>query len=103
MVKYKLSELAKDFSVNNKVIIDTLTKHGKNPKNASHTLNEEEINIVLEALTQANQVASVDEMRKIQAKAAEERNNASKAEQPKDEQSEKPVSEKKQEEAGKMT
>ena len=108
MVKYKLSELAKDFSVNNKVIIDTLTKHGKNPKNASHTLNEEEINIVLEALTQANQVASVDEMRKIQAKAAEERNNASKAEQkkaeqPKDEQSEKTVSEKKQEEAGKMT
>ena len=103
MVKYKLSESAKDFSVNNKVIIDTLTKHGKNPKNASHTLNEEEINIVLEALTQANQVASVDEMRKIQAKAAEERNNASKAEQPKDEQSEKTVSEKKQEEAGKMT
>ena len=103
MVKYKLSELAKDFSVNNKVIIDTLTKHGKNPKNASHTLNEEEINIVLEALTQANQVASIDEMRKIQAKAAEERNNASKAEQPKDEQSEKTVSEKKQEEAGKMT
>ena len=42
-------------------------------------------------------------MRKIQAKAAEERNNASKAEQPKDEQSEKTVSEKKQEEAGKMT
>ncbi|MBQ2910728.1 MAG: translation initiation factor IF-2, partial [Clostridia bacterium] len=103
MVKYKLSELAKDFSVNNKVIMDTLTKHGKNPKNASHTLNEEEINIVLEALTQANQVASIDEMRKIQAKAAEERNNASKAKMMQEEQSEKTVSEKKQEEAGKMT
>ncbi|MBQ6868134.1 MAG: translation initiation factor IF-2 N-terminal domain-containing protein, partial [Clostridia bacterium] len=83
--------------------MDTLTKHGKNPKNASHTLNEEEINIVLEALTQANQVASIDEMRKIQAKAAEERNNASKAKMMQEEQSEKTVSEKKQEEAGKMT
>ncbi|MBR5265429.1 MAG: translation initiation factor IF-2, partial [Clostridia bacterium] len=103
MVKYKLSELAKDFSVNNKVIIDTLTKHGKNPKNASHTLNEEEINIVLEALTQANQAASVEDIRKIQAKAAEERANASQAKMVQEEESEKTVSEKKQEEAGKMT
>ena len=103
MVKYKLSELAKDFSVNNKVIIDTLTKHGKNPKNASHTLNEEEINIVLEALTQANQAASVEDIKKIQAKAAEERANASQAKMVQEEESEKTVSEKKQEEAGKMT
>lgn len=100
MVKYKLSELAKDFAVGNKVIIDLLTKHGKNPKNASHTLNDEEINIVLEVMTQENQAKSIDEIRNAQIKAAEERNNAAKA---KIMQNENTVSEKKQEEAGKMT
>ena len=79
MAKIKLSELAKDFAIGNKVIIDILAKHNKAPKSASQALTEQEINIVLEELTQKNQVSNVSDIRALQIKAAEERNNAMKA------------------------
>lgn len=101
MAKYKLSELAKDFAVANKVITDILSKYGKTPKSASQSLDESEINIVMEVMTQQNQVKNIDEAAaELKAKALAEKQE--KTAEVKTEKKEKETSDKKQEEAGKM-
>ena len=78
-IKYKLSEVAKDFGVSNKVVTDILTKLDKAPKSASVALAEEELNLVFEAITQENQVESLDYILQAGAKAAENRREAAEA------------------------
>lgn len=60
--KIKVLDLAKDLNLDNNKIIDVIAKYGNSTirKKPSSAVSEEEINIVLEHLTQNNQVTSFD-------------------------------------------
>ncbi|MEA4920998.1 MAG: translation initiation factor IF-2 [Clostridiaceae bacterium] len=56
MIKYKLSEVSKDFARSNKEVSEILGKHLKAPRSNAQVLTEEELNVVFEDLTQNNQI-----------------------------------------------
>ena len=58
--KIKISDLAKDLNVPGNDIAELMGEYSEVKKKPSATLNEEEINLVLEHYTQQNQVASFD-------------------------------------------
>ena len=58
--KYRVHELAKDFGRNSKEIADILTKYATTPKNHMQVLDDKELSVVFEYLTQHNQVESVE-------------------------------------------
>ncbi len=61
MIKYKLSEVAKDLNVTNKDVSEVLKNHLNVAKKPAANLTEEELNIVFEHYTQANSVSSFDD------------------------------------------
>lgn len=61
VIKMKVSDLAKDFGAPNKAIIEMLSKYCEGPaKKASSVLNEEELNILFDAITQVTALKSLD-------------------------------------------
>ena len=58
--KIRITDIAKSFGVKNKDIADILTRYATAPKSASAQLNEEELSLIFEYLTQHNQIASVE-------------------------------------------
>ena len=62
MIKYKVSDLAKDFAVSPKQIMEILGKYGSAPKSNSQSLTEEELNTVFDHLTYHNQIGSLAEV-----------------------------------------
>ncbi len=71
LVKYRVHEVAKDFGVTSKVITEILTEYATTPKNHMQVLEDEELSIIFEYLTQHNQVESIAEVFADTAKAAE--------------------------------
>lgn len=61
IIKVKVSDVAKDFGKNNKDIIDILSNYCEGKKTANTVLEENELNILFDKLTQDNSVASFDE------------------------------------------
>ena len=62
IIKYKLSDVAKDFNKSNKEIVELLAKYIEGPKKkATNALDDKELNIIFEVLTQENSVESFDE------------------------------------------
>ena len=74
--KYKISELAKDFGVSSKDIIDIVTEKTGAAKKSGAVLNEAEISVVFSTLINDNEVKSFDE---YFATGAESREAAKKA------------------------
>ena len=62
LIKYRVHEVAKDFGVTSKVITDILTEYATTPKNHMQVLEDEELNIIFEYMTQHNQLASIAEV-----------------------------------------
>ncbi len=60
--KYKVNELAKDFGMQTKQIIEILGKYFPTPKKSGQNLDEQELNVVFEYLTQNNQVGSIQDI-----------------------------------------
>ncbi|MDE7261731.1 MAG: translation initiation factor IF-2 N-terminal domain-containing protein, partial [Oscillospiraceae bacterium] len=58
--KYKVNELAKDFGMQTKQIVEILGKYFKTPKKSGQNLEEKELAVVFEYLTQHNQVSGLD-------------------------------------------
>ena len=58
--KYRVHEVAKDFGVNSKVIMDYIASVYPGTKNHMTTLTEDELNVVFERFTQENQIADMD-------------------------------------------
>ena len=81
-IKYKVNELAKDLGLQTKDIIDVLGKYSDAPKKSGQNLEEEELNLVFEYLTQNNQISGI-EVIFAEAAAAEEAKQA-KAQQSKE-------------------
>ncbi len=58
--KYRVHEVAKDFGKNSKEIADIMTKYFTAPKNHMQVLEDNELAVIFEYLTQHNQVASIE-------------------------------------------
>ena len=59
-IKYKVNELAKDLGLQTKDIVEVLTKYYDAPKKSGQNLEEEELNLVFEYLTQNNQISGIE-------------------------------------------
>jgi len=70
-VKYRVHEVAKDFKIPTKAIVEILTKYGTEPKNYRQILTDRELSIIFEYMTQHNMVEDIDAQ--LQAQAAERR------------------------------
>lgn len=84
VIKYKVSDIAKDFGKNNKDIINILSEYCEGPaKKANTVLEENELNILFDKLTEDNSVESLNDYFNSAKKAekkkpAEKKNAASK-------------------------
>ncbi len=58
--KYRVHEVAKDFKKNSKEITDILTKYATTPKNHMQVLEDRELSLIFEYLTQHNPVESIE-------------------------------------------
>lgn len=80
MIKYKVRDVAKDLGVSVKEILDILEKNCGVTKKAMATLEESELNIVFDAVTQKNNVANFDKFFASRNKTAEPAKAEGKAE-----------------------
>lgn len=55
--KYRVHEVAKDFGVSTKEITEILTKYRSAPKNHMQVLDDTDLSVIFEYLTQHNQVS----------------------------------------------
>lgn len=62
LVKYRVHEVAKDFKMNSKDIAQILTEYATVPKNHMQVLEENELDLIFEYLTQHNQVEDLAEV-----------------------------------------
>ena len=80
MIKYRVSDVAKDLGVAAKEVIDVLAKYVDTPKKTATALVEEELDIVFEYYTQKYQVANLEEYFAKADKVREEKATKEKAE-----------------------
>ena len=59
MNKYRVHEVAKDFKLNSKDIAEIMTKYSQTPKNHMQVLEERELAVIFDYLTQHNQVENM--------------------------------------------
>lgn len=81
VIKYKVSDIAKDFGKNNKDIINILSEYCEGPaKKANTVLEENELNILFDKLTEDNSVESLNDYfnsaKKAEKKKPVEKKNA---------------------------
>ncbi|MCI7370113.1 MAG: translation initiation factor IF-2 [Firmicutes bacterium] len=69
MMKYRVHEVAKDFNSTSKVISQILTDYATTPKNHMQVLENDELDLIFEYLTQHNQVGSIAEIFNTPAQA----------------------------------
>ncbi len=62
LIKYRVHEVAKDFDTSSKVITEILTEYATTPKNHMQVLEDQELDIIFEYMTQHNQIASIAEV-----------------------------------------
>ena len=66
--KYRVHEVAKDFNMTSKAIAEILTKYATAPKNHMQVLEDGELSVIFDYLTQHNQCESMEDLFKIPAK-----------------------------------
>ena len=71
VVKYRIHEVAKDFNVASKEISQILTDYVAPPKNHMQVLENPELDIIFEYMTQHNEVGSLEEVFKVTPAAPE--------------------------------
>ncbi len=76
MIKYRVHEVAKDFDVPSKDIVTLLSKYFDDAKKSQTALEEHELDIIFDYMTQNNQVESFDSYFAAGEKAREERRAA---------------------------
>ena len=96
MIKYRVHDVAKDLSVPNKDVIDTLEKYEGQTKKYMAALTEDELNLVFESFTQKNNSENLNEYFAQAAKqqpvvVAEQPDVAIAPEKPAQKQAEKPA------------
>lgn len=86
MLKYRLKEVAADFSVAPKEITEIISKYYEKPKSNTQVLTEEELNVVFDYMTSHNQIASLEQVFQAQAKAAPKQEKPAEAPKPQKEE-----------------
>jgi len=71
LIKYRLHEVAKDFKLSSKEVTQILTDYATTPKNHMQVLEDDELSLVFEYLTQKNQVESIEEIYAVEEKKPE--------------------------------
>ena len=69
LMKYRIHEVAKDFGVPTKVIMELYEKHFGKPKNHMQVLEEDQLNLLFDVFTKSHQVASLEEALKATGEA----------------------------------
>ena len=82
LVKYRLKEVATDFGVAPKVIIEIVSQYFEKPKSNTQVMTEEELNVIFDHMTQHNQITSLEQVFAVQP-AEKPKQEAPKAEAPK--------------------
>lgn len=62
--KYRVHEVAKDFKVTSKVVIEILSEYAETPKNHMQVLEDGELDIIFDYFTQHNEIESIEEIYK---------------------------------------
>ncbi len=79
LIKYRVREVAKDFDVPSKDIVKILTDYLTPPKSTAQVLEDHELDVIFEYMTQHNQVESLEQIFKAPvSKPAEEKKPAPK-------------------------
>ncbi len=78
--KYRIHEVAKDFNTSSKVISEILTEYFTAPKNHMQVLENPELDVIFEYMTQHNQIGSIAEV--FAVPAPEEKEAPKEAENP---------------------
>ena len=60
--KYRIHEVARDFGMTSKQITEIYTKYFTAPKNHMQILEQKELDVIFEVLTQKNQMESIAEV-----------------------------------------
>ena len=95
LVKYRIRDVAADFGVAPKEIVEIISKFFEKPKSNTQVLTEDELNVVFDVMTQTHQIASLEQVFAVQPKAAPKA-EAPKAEPAKAPQGDKPAQSKPQ-------
>ncbi len=83
LVKYRIKEVAADFEVSPKEINEILAQFFEKPKSNTQVLTEEQLNVVFDCMTQANQIESLEVVFAVQPKPkAEEKKPEAATEKP---------------------
>ena len=61
-VKYKIREVAKDFDMPTKSVMNMVTEHFEAPKSSAQVLSDDQLNLVFDLITKENQIDSVEEV-----------------------------------------
>ena len=69
-VKYRLKEVAADFGVAPKEIVEIISKYYEKPKSNTQVLSSEELNLVFDYMTQHNQITSLEQVFAVKPKEA---------------------------------
>ena len=88
ITKYKVSEVAKDFGLQNKDVTDVLAKYFDEPKKSSTALDSKELDVLFDVLTQEHSVENFDQyfaMQKKEEKKPEPKKETPKKDAPKKE------------------
>jgi len=81
LVKYRLKEVAADFGVAPKVIVEIVAQYFEKPKSNTQVMTEDELNVIFDHMTQNNQITSLEQV--FAVKPAEKPKQEPKAEAPK--------------------
>ena len=65
--KYRVHEVAKDFGMPSKTITEILTKYATTPKNHMQVLEDTELSVIFEYLTQQHQCATMEDLVRVPA------------------------------------
>ena len=66
LVKYRVKEVAADFEVAPKVIVEIISKYFEKPKSNTQVLTEDELNLLFEYMTVNNQIQSLEQVFAVQ-------------------------------------
>ena len=80
LVKYRLKEVAADFGVAPKEIVEIVSKYFEKPKSNTQILGTDELNVIFDYMTQHNQITSLEQVFAVKPK---EQPKAEPKEQPK--------------------
>ena len=68
-VKYRVKEVAADFGIAPKEVSEIIGKFGDKPKSYTQVLNDSELNVVFDYITQKNQISSIEQVFAVKATA----------------------------------